>query len=385
MESVLITSGTRPAEPREPDPLALTVEQIELGAYPHHLIREIHDQPGALRRCLAGRIDQGARRINLGGVTALNDRLQSLQRAVLVGCGSSWHAALVGEMLFEELARLPSAARYASELRHRNPLVDGNTLAVAISQSGETADTLGALDQLMLRGAMGFGLVNVPGSSIASRAGAGAFLHAGAEKGAGSTKSFTTQLAILVLLALELGRRRHLAPAQVEAYLSALDQAPDNMDRALALDPSARNIAARFHKAQNWLLLGHGINYPIALEGALKLKEIAHIHAEGIPAAEIKHGPIALVDKGMPVIVIAPSATSRDSVLTNMAEVRGRGGHIILITNEGESVLAEHANEVLTIPAVPESLTPLVTVIPLQLLAYHLAISRNHAVDRTAV
>jgi glucosamine--fructose-6-phosphate aminotransferase (isomerizing) len=382
LNTVLLTTGSAPSSPREPDALSLTVEQIELGAYPHHLIREIHDQPAALRRCLAGRIDGANRRINLGGLTALGEGLASVQRAVLVGCGSSWHAAQVGEILFEELSRLPADARYASELRHRNAIVEDGTLAVAVSQSGETVDTLAALDELMLRGALGFGIVNVPGSSIAARSQAGAFLHAGEQKGAVSTKSFTTQVAVLTLIALEMGRRRHLSPGQMESLLKELELAPDNMDRALALDTAARELAHRFHQTQNWLLLGHGVSYPVALEGALKLKEISGIHAEGIPAAEIKHGPVALVHPGMPVIVVVPSDSTRDGILTNMAEVKGRGGHVIAITTAGDHAMAQLADEILPVPAVPEALTPLVTTIPLQLLAYHLAVARGRTVDR---
>jgi glucosamine--fructose-6-phosphate aminotransferase (isomerizing) len=373
-----------PMTTREPDALTLTLEQIELGAYPHYFIREIHDQPQALKRCLAGRLDARTGKINLGGLSALEARLPQLRRAILVGCGSAWHASRLGEILFEDVARLPATARYASDLRHRNPIVEEGTLAIAVSQSGETEDTVAALDILMLKGAMGFGIVNVPGSRVAARAGAGAFLHAGEEKGAGSTKSFTTQVAVLTMLAIELGRRRHLSPSQVEALVQGLERTPDLMDRTLALDPAIKDLAVRFHRHKNWLLLGHGVNYPVAQEGALKLKEISGVHAEGIPAAEIKHGPIALVDQGMPVIVMAPSDSTRDMVLTNMAEVRGRGGYIIAIATEGDKDIHHRADTVLEVPALMEPLSPLVTTIPLQLLAYHLAIARGLGVDRVS-
>jgi glucosamine--fructose-6-phosphate aminotransferase (isomerizing) len=367
---------------RNPDPLELSVKEIELGSYPHYMIQEIHDQPHALRRCLAGRLDSQKGEVRLGGLTALESCLADLKRITLFGCGTAWHAGQVAQILFEDLARIPAEVRYASELRHRNPVVEPGTLAVAISQSGETEDTVAALNLMMLKGATGFGVVNRPGSAVARNSQAGAFLHAGEERGVASTKSFTAQVAVLTMMALELGRRRHLAPRDAGRLLVLLEDIPRLMDRTLALDQACRELAEKYYQQQNWVLLGRGISYPVALEGALKLKEIAGIHAEGIPAAEIKHGPIALVDQGMPVVLIAPRESLRAEVVANMQEVKNRGGKMILVATNPDPDLIQLADHSLTVPDVDELLSPLLTSIPLQLLAYHIAVKRGLAVDR---
>jgi len=362
--------------------LEMDLEQIQLGDYEHHMLKEINEQPESLRTCMSGRLDHREGRIHLGGLSQFVRDTAGCRRLLLVGCGTAWHAGLVGEYLFEELARVSTEVEYASELRYRNPIVEEGTLAVVISQSGETADTLAALRELKTKGATVLGVVNAVGSTIARETDAGVYLHAGAEIGVASTKAFTAQVAVLAMMATDLGRRRHLSPERTVEILNELAAIPDKVEKALALDDQIKQVAARLVERDNWLYLGRGVNYPVALEGALKLKEISYIHAEGLPAAEMKHGPIALIDADMPVVVIAPQDHTYDKLLSNIEEVRSRKGRIIAVANEGDTRLEKLAETVLYVPSTLPILSPLVTTIPLQLLAYHAAMLRGLDVDK---
>jgi glucosamine--fructose-6-phosphate aminotransferase (isomerizing) len=364
------------------DVLEMDLEQIQLGDYEHHMLKEINEQPESLRTCMSGRLDHREGQIHLGGLSQFVRDTAGCRRLLLVGCGTAWHAGLVGEYLFEELARVSTEVEYASELRYRNPIVEEGTLAVVISQSGETADTLAALRELKTKGATVLGVVNAVGSTIARETDAGVYLHAGAEIGVASTKAFTAQVAVLAMMATDLGRRRHLSPERTVEILDELAAIPEKVEKALALDDQIKQVAARLVERDNWLYLGRGVNYPVALEGALKLKEISYIHAEGLPAAEMKHGPIALIDADMPVVVIAPQDHTYDKLLSNIEEVRSRKGRIIAVANEGDTRLEKLAETVLYVPSTLPILSPLVTTIPLQLLAYHAALLRGLDVDK---
>jgi len=367
---------------KEVEEVEFTLEQLELGGHQHFMSKEIFEQPEALRTCLRGRVDLHEGRVVLGGLANVMRELVRCERIVLTGCGTAWHACLVGEYLIEEMARIPCEVEYASEFRYRNPLIPDRTVVIAISQSGETADTLAALREAKEKGALALGVVNAVGSTIARETDAGVYLHVGPEIGVASTKAFLGQITVLSLIAALLGRRRHMSPAACSAYLTALQDMPAAVERALELSSQTRKIAAQFIDTNNWLYLGRGLQYPIALEGALKLKEISYIHAEGLPAAEMKHGPIALISPGMPVVVIAVRDHLYDKVVSNIEEVRSRGGHVIAVATEGDEHIAELAEEVLYVPDVPEPLAPLVTVVPLQLLAYHAAVLRGCDVDK---
>lgn len=362
--------------------LDLTLEAIELNGYEHHMLKEIYEQPGSLRDTLRGRIDVRTGELCLGGLLDWDRELPRFKQAILFGCGTAWHAGLIGKHLFEELARLPTQVDYASELRYRNPVVEPGTFAVAVSQSGETADTLAALRELKMRGADVFGIVNVAGSTISRETDAGIYLHAGPEIGVASTKAFTSQIAVLAMMAIYLGRRRCLHIEQCAELIKELDDIPDKVAEALELDSQVREIADLLNDCDNWLYLGRGINYPLALEGALKLKEISYIHAEGLPAAELKHGPLALVDSETPVVVIATEDRIYGKTISNIAEVRSRGGRVIAIATEGNTELASLAEQVLYVPRTLPILSPIVNSIPLQLLAYHTACARGFDVDR---
>jgi glucosamine--fructose-6-phosphate aminotransferase (isomerizing) len=359
-----------------------TLEQLELGGHQHFMSKEIFEQPEALRTCMRGRIDLQEGRVVLGGLADVTRELVSCKRIILVACGTAWHAALVGRYLIEEIARVPCEVEYASEFRYRNPLVFDRTVVIAISQSGETADSLAALREAKDRGALALGIVNAVGSTIARETDAGVYLHVGPEIGVASTKAFVGQMAILSMIAALLGRRRHMSQAACLEYLTALSAVPDAIAKALELSSQTRRIAAHFIETNNWLYLGRGLQYPIALEGALKLKEISYIHAEGLPAAEMKHGPIALINEDMPVVVIAVRDHLYDKVTSNIEEVRSRGGRVIAVATEGDDHIHDLAEEVLYVPHVSEMLQPLVTVIPLQLLAYHAAVLRGCDVDK---
>lgn len=364
------------------EPIDQKLEQIELGEYQHYMLKEIHEQPESLRMALRGRITPQKALVTLGGLNALDRHISQVKRVLLFGCGSAWHAGLIGEYLIEELAGLPTEVQYSSELRYRNPLIEEGTLAIAISQSGETADTLAALQEVRTRGATVLGVVNNVGSSIARETDAGVYLHVGPEIGVASTKAFLGQVTVLAMMAAWLGRRKHLSRESMTAFLTELEAIPDSISNILKHESQIQKIAQRLASRQNWLYLGRGINYPTALEGALKLKEVSYLHAEGLPAAEMKHGPIAMIDEGMPVVVIATQDVTYQKILSNIEEVRSRGGEIIAIVNQCDPHLARLASEVITVPPTIPLLSPLLASIPLQLLAYHAARARGLNVDK---
>ncbi len=362
--------------------IEFSLDQIELGGFSHYMLKEIFEQPKALSTSMRGRIDHRNNRIVLGGLSSHFRELTRAKRLILTACGTAFHACLVGEFLFEQLARIPTETEYASEFRYRNPIIENDTVVLAISQSGETADTLAAVEQAKERGATVLGLVNVVGSTIARTTDAGIYLHAGPEVGVASTKAFTAQVAVLTMMAIELGRRRHISSDEAGKYIEALAQIPDKIGRILEQSDHIREIASANIAKDNWLFLGRGFNYPVALEGALKLKEISYIHAEGLPAAEMKHGPIALIADDMPTVFIATSGPQYDKIMGNIEEVRARGGRIIAVATEGDEQIGRYADYLIPIPDVPELLQPLLTVVPLQLLAYHAAVLRGHDVDK---
>jgi glutamine---fructose-6-phosphate transaminase (isomerizing) len=358
------------------------LEEYELGNYDHYMLKEIFEQPAALRRCLGGRAEQREGRIVLGGLADHIRDLVKAHRYILTGQGTAWHAALVGDYLMEDLAKVVTEATYASEFRYRNPIVEEGTVVVAISQSGETADTLAALREAKEKGSLGLGVINVVGSTIARETDAGIYLHAGPEIGVASTKAFTCQCAVLTMLALYVGRRRFMSHAQTQELIDGLCAIPDQIERVLQQTNVVKDIAGKFCERENWLFLGRGYHYPIALEGALKLKEISYIHAEGMPAAEMKHGPIALINDGMPVVFVATRGMQYDKVISNIEEVRARGGHIIAVATEGDTQIRRYSDHVIYIPDAPEPLQPMLSVVPLQLLAYHAAVIRGCNVDK---
>lgn len=360
------------------------ITAIERGGYPHYMLKEIFEQPNAIRDCMRGRIRQEPPEVRLGGILQVMDRLVSAPKITLVGCGTSWHAALVGEYLIENLARLPVEVEYASEFRYRNPILGPEDVVIGISQSGETADTLAALRLAKEKEALVLGITNVVGASIPRETHAGIYIHAGPEIGVASTKAFTAQLTALTLFALHLGNARYTIDRNLhDALIEALLQLPEKVEQTLQrLHEPTQALAERFAQAQNALYLGRGYNFPVALEGALKLKEISYIHAEGYPAAEMKHGPIALIDANMPVVVIALQDSLYEKVLSNIQEVRARGGYVIAISTEGDTEIHRYAQEVLYVPQSPEPLSPILTVLPLQLLAYHTAVQRGCDVDQ---
>jgi glucosamine--fructose-6-phosphate aminotransferase (isomerizing) len=331
---------------------------------------------------MGGRIDTRNNKIKLGGLASYLRELTQTKRLILTACGTAFHAGLVGEFLFEHLARIPTETEYASEFRYRNPIIEDGTVVISISQSGETADTLAAVEQAKERGATVLGLVNVVGSSIARATDAGIYLHVGPEIGVASTKAFTAQVAVLTMLAIELGRRKHLGSDEAAKYIEGLSQIPEKISQILKQSDRIKKIASANIDKNNWLFLGRGFNYPVALEGALKLKEISYIHAEGLPAAEMKHGPIALIVDGMPAVFIATAGPQYDKIMGNIAEVRARGGKIIAVATEGDKNIKKCADHLVTVPDVPELLQPMLTVVPLQLLAYHAAVLRGHDVDK---
>jgi glucosamine--fructose-6-phosphate aminotransferase (isomerizing) len=358
------------------------LEEYELGEYEHHMLKEIFEQPTAVANCLRGRAEQKEGRIVLGGVADHTRELVKARRIILTGQGTAWHAGLVGDYLLEDLAKVVTEATYASEFRYRNPIVEEGTVVIAISQSGETADTLAALREAKEKGALGLGIVNVVGSTIARETDAGIYLHAGPEIGVASTKAFTCQCAVLALLALYIGRRKFMSQSQTRETIDALWEIPEQMKRILEQSGLVREIARKYCERENWLFLGRGYHYPVALEGALKLKEISYIHAEGMPAAEMKHGPIALINDGMPVVFIATRGLQYDKVISNIEEVRARGGNIIVVATEGDKQIHRYSDHVIEVPDTLESLQPLLSVVPLQLLAYHAAVVRGCNVDK---
>jgi glucosamine--fructose-6-phosphate aminotransferase (isomerizing) len=362
--------------------LEFDLEQIELGHYDHFMLKEIFEQPRALRMTLQGRVDVAKGEIRLGGVGEHARKLANAKRVVFIGQGTALHACMIGKYLFEDLAKVHAEHDFASEFRYRNPIVEDGTVVIAVSQSGETADTLAALTEAKQRGALALGVVNVVGSSIARETDAGVYLRVGPEIGVASTKAFTGQVMVNSMLATFIGRRRYLSQEYVSHLLRELEQVPAKIERALAWSERIRAATAKYIHRENWLFLGRGVNYPVALEGALKLKEISYIHAEGMPAAEMKHGPIALIDNGMPVVFVATRNSQYEKVLSNIEEVRSRGGHVIAVATEGDDHIKTLAKEVFYVPDCIEMFQPLLTVIPLQLLAYHAAVMRGKDVDK---
>lgn len=367
---------------KELQEIEFSLDQIELDGFPHHMLKEIFEQPRVLGTCMGGRIDTRNGKIILGGVSSYLRELTRAKRLILTACGTAFHAALVGEFLFEQLSRIPAETEYASEFRYRNPIIEDGTVVISISQSGETADTLAAVEQAKERGAVVLGIVNAVGSSIARTTDAGIYLHVGPEIGVASTKAFTAQVAVLTMLAIELGRRRLISSNETSRYMDELLRIPEKISRILEQSDHIKKIAQANIDRNNWLFLGRGFNYPVALEGALKLKEISYIHAEGLPAAEMKHGPIALIVDGMPAVFIATAGPQYDKIMGNIEEVRARGGKIIVVATEGDKNIKQKADHLISVPDAPEFLQPMLTVVPLQLLAYHAAVLRGHDVDK---
>ena len=363
--------------------LKLNLEQIEKGGYEHFMLKEIHEQPHAIQDTYRGRLIASKGTIKMGSVDNNIGKFLNANRIIIVACGTSWHAGLVGEYLFEDLARIPVEVEYASEFRYRNPVINKNDIVIAISQSGETADTLAAIKLAKSQGAFVFGICNVVGSSIARETDSGAYTHAGPEIGVASTKAFTTQITVLALIALKLGNLKgEISNSKLNSYLQEMTLIPSKIEELLKIDAEIVKIASIYKDATNCLYLGRGFNFPVALEGALKLKEISYIHAEGYPAAEMKHGPIALIDEHMPVIVIATKKGHYDKVVSNIQEIKSRSGKIIAIVTKGDTIVKEIADHVIEIPETLEAFTPLLSTIPLQLLSYHIAVMRGCNVDQ---
>jgi len=359
-----------------------SLEQIALAGHDHFMAKEIAEQPDALGQCMSGRLQMRDGHIQLGGIEQLARELVKTRRIILTGCGTAWHAGLIGEYLFEDLARIPTEVEYASEFRYRNPIIEDGTVVVAISQSGETADTLAALREARQKGALALGVVNAVGSTIARETDAGVYLHVGPEIGVASTKAFTAQVVVMAMMSLYLGRRRFMPEAVLREYIDALAAIPSQIEEVLAYSDQVAAAAAENTDRPNWLFLGRGYNYPVALEGALKLKEISYLHAEGLPAAEMKHGPIALINDGMPVVAVAPRSSTYEKIIGNIEEVRARGGRVIAVATAGDENIRKYAEHVFYVPDCPEPLQPLLTVIPLQLLAYHVAVALGCNVDK---
>jgi glucosamine--fructose-6-phosphate aminotransferase (isomerizing) len=363
-------------------PLEVDDKEVSLKGYDHYMLKEIYEQPEALRNAMRGRLDEQDATAVFGGLNLTPQQLRSVERIILTGCGTSWHSALVGEYLIEELARIPVSVEYASELRYRNPPIENNTLVFGITQSGETADTLAALRETKRKGHRTLAICNVVASSIAQAADGGVYLHAGPEIGVASTKAYTSQCCLLAMLALYFGRMRHLSFEAGQRIIEDLHQLPGIVEQALTCDTQVREVAKKYQDARNVLYLGRQYNFPTALEGALKLKEISYIHAEGYPAAEMKHGPIALVDDVTPSVFIIPRGTTYDKVMANMEEVKARGGPIIAVASHDDPQVDSIADDVIRVPEGPQFLQPIVTVIPLQLLSYHIALLRGCDVDK---
>jgi glucosamine--fructose-6-phosphate aminotransferase (isomerizing) len=362
--------------------ITFDIEKIEKGGYPHFMLKEIHEQPDTVRNSMRGRLlpDEGTSK--LGGLREVKDKLLNADRIVITACGTSWHAALVGKYMLEQYARIQTVVEYASEFRYRNPIINTNDVVLLISQSGETADTLAALKEAKRKGASAIGIVNVVGSSIARESEGGVYIHAGPEIGVASTKAFTSQLITLSLITLMLARFKGMTAEEGKSIVNEILLLPDKLEKILQNTETIEKIAVEFKDSANFLYLGRGYNYPVALEGALKLKEISYIHAEGYPAAEMKHGPIALIDENMPVVFIAPKDETYDKILSNIQEVHARKGRIIVIADEEDNEVNSLSEHVIKIPHTISMFTPLLTVIPLQLLAYYIAISRGCNVDQ---
>jgi len=372
-------------EIQEPDikELDLKIDQLEKAGYDHFMLKEIFEQPTTIAESMRGRLNANEGWVSLGGFDQFQNRIHHAKRIIFVACGTSWHSALIAEYLIEDLARIPVEVEYASEFRYRNPILSEDDLVIAISQSGETADTLAALEIAKERGALLYGIVNVVGSSIARITDCGSYIHAGPEIGVASTKAFTSQLVVLILMALKLGHKKGtISDAKFRELLYGLESVPAKVQEILAQSDKIKYIAQEIKDRQNALYLGRGINFPVALEGALKLKEISYIHAEGYPAAEMKHGPIALIDENMPVFVIATNASAHEKIASNIQEVKARKGLVIAIVSEGDTTISKIADYTFEIPYIEEQLTPLLSVIPLQLLSYYISVMRGCNVDQ---
>jgi glutamine---fructose-6-phosphate transaminase (isomerizing) len=363
--------------------LQMNLEQIEKGGYDHFMLKEIYEQPSVIKDTYRGRLHANEGIIQMAGVEDNLEKFLNADRIIIVACGTSWHAGLVAEYIFEEFARISVEVEYASEFRYRNPIINSKDVVIAISQSGETADTMAAIKLAKENGAFVFGVCNVVGSSISRETHAGAYTHAGPEIGVASTKAFTTQITVLTMIALRLAKAKGtLSNTDFHRYLQELEIIPEKVKEALETNDRAKEIASTFKDAPNCLYLGRGYNFPVALEGALKLKEISYIHAEGYPAAEMKHGPIALIDDQMPVVVIAPKQGHYDKIVSNIQEIKSRSGRIIAVVTKGDTQVRELADYVIEIPETSDALSPLITTIPLQLLSYHIAVLRECNVDQ---
>ena len=363
--------------------LELKLEMLEKGGYDHFMLKEIYEQPRSIRDCMRGRIYPSSGEVQLGGIKEYAEKLKNIDRIIIVACGTSWHAGLVGEYLIEECARIPVEVEYASEFRYRNPIITEKDIVIAVSQSGETADTMAAIELAKEKGATIFGICNVVGASIPRLSHAGVYTHAGPEIGVASTKAFTAQVTVLTLMALYMAQQRGtISRSKLIDLLTELDSIPDLVKKCLKSNDSIRQISEQFKDARNFLFLGRGSGFPVALEGALKLKEISYIHAEGYPAAEMKHGPIALIDEEMPVVFIATKNSSYEKVISNIQEVKARKGRVIAIVTEGDIIVSKMADYTIEIPDADEIFLPLLATIPLQLLSYHIAVLRNCNVDQ---
>jgi glucosamine--fructose-6-phosphate aminotransferase (isomerizing) len=363
--------------------LEMNLSQIEKEGFDHFMLKEIYEQPKAIQDTYRGRLLPNQGIVRMAGVEEYIEKFKGAERIIIIACGTSWHAGLVAEYLFEEIARIPVEVEYASEFRYRNPIITKKDVVIAISQSGETADSLAAIKMAKAQGAYIFGVCNVVGSSIARASHSGAYTHAGPEIGVASTKAFTTQITLLTLIALKLGKEKgNLSNSHFHAYLQQMQLIPAKLKQILEQDAEIQHIASEFLTTPSCLFLGRGYNFPVALEGALKLKEISYIHAEGYPAAEMKHGPIALIEEGYPVIVIAIDKGHYEKVLSNIQEIKSRKGKIIAVVTQGDKAVRELADHVIEIPEVEEPLSPLLTTVPLQLLAYHVAVLRGCNVDQ---
>lgn len=363
--------------------LNLKLEMLEKGGYEHFMLKEIYEQPRSVRDCLRGRIYPSEGRVQLGGIAEFAEKLKNIDRIIIVACGTSWHAGLVGEYLIEEYARIPVEVEYASEFRYRNPIITEKDVVIAISQSGETADTMAAIEMAKEKGATIFGVCNVVGASIPRITHAGAYTHAGPEIGVASTKAFTAQVTVLTLIAFHLAQQKGtVTSSKLIELLTELDHIPEKIEQALKSEELIKAISAKFKDSRNCLFLGRGSGFPVALEGALKLKEISYIHAEGYPAAEMKHGPIALIDEEMPVVVIATKNSSYEKVISNIQEVKARKGIVLAIVTEGDTEVRKMADYCIEIPDASEAFLPLLATIPLQLLSYHIAVMRGCNVDQ---
>ena len=363
--------------------LQMNLEQIEKGGYDHFMLKEIYEQPSVIKDTYRGRLLAEKGIVKLGGLEDYIEKFINADRIIIVACGTSWHAGLVAEYIFEDLVRIPVEVEYASEFRYRNPVISEKDVVIAISQSGETADTLAAIKLAKSKGAFVYGVCNVVGSTISRETHSGTYTHAGPEIGVASTKAFTTQITVLAMIALRLAKAKGtISQSDFMLYLRELELIPNHVEEALKTDGKIEEISAVFKDARNFLYLGRGYNFPVALEGALKLKEISYIHAEGYPAAEMKHGPIALIDEQMPVVVIAIKSDHYDKVVSNIQEIKARKGKIIAVVSKGDTAVRELADYVMEVPHTPEALSPLVTTIPLQLLSYHIAVMLGRNVDQ---